>query len=513
MNDSIRQHLGNRKRQILGRLDKSKLGDCSKPVFSAANIHYDVSKRVRGLAFGGIGAFHLLARRIGLIDAIDKGLHLLKIAMPYHESDHVLNIAYNPLCNGDCLQDIELRRNNAVFLDALGARRIPDPTTAGDFCRRFDEFQTLLLMQGINRARRTVWKQQDDAFFAQATIEADGSMVETRAEKKEGIGMNYKGQWGYHPLVVSLAETQEVLYLANRPGNRPSHEHATFYFDLAIDECRQAGFRKIRLRGDTDFSLTENFDRWDDDGVDFVFGLDAMPNLVEIAENLDESAWTGLRRKTRPSSGKPRARRPNHKAAFVREKGYKNLTLRGESYAEFGYRPTKCSRSYRVVVVRKRIDVEQGQSRLFDEVRYFFYITNATRSDLSPRSVVASANRRCNQENTISQLKACGALAAPLDSLASNGAYMAMASLAWTLKCWCGLMVRPEGRQDTRAAEQDVRHRVIRMEFATFLNSFMQIPAQVIRTARRLVYRLLTYRPSVDALLVMHAHVQKPLRC
>jgi hypothetical protein len=166
-----------------------------------------------------------------------------------------------------------------------------------------------------------------------------------------------------------------------------------------------------------------------------------------------------------------------------------------------------------VVVVRKQIDVDQGQQRLFDEVRYFFYVTNAQRSALSARQVVASANRRCDQENTIAQLKACGALAAPLDSLASNGAYMGSASLAWTLTRWCGLMIRPAGRKDERAAQQAVRRRVIRMEFATFLNAFMQVPAQVIRTARRLVYRLLTYRPSVDALLLMHAHIRRPRRC
>jgi hypothetical protein len=135
---TLRQRLTARKRQIERRLDKTRLGDCGKPVFTASNIRYEIADRVRGLAYGGIGAMHLLARKIGLIDAMDKGLSLFKIHLPYHESDHVLNIAYNALCNGTCLQDIELRRNDAVFLDALGARRIPDPTTAGDFCRRFD---------------------------------------------------------------------------------------------------------------------------------------------------------------------------------------------------------------------------------------------------------------------------------------------------------------------------------------------------------------------------------------
>lgn len=474
---------------------------------------YELAEKQQAVACGGLGMILDLVRATGLRDAINRAAPVLKVHAPYDEADHVLNIALNLLCGGTCLEHLEERRQDEAHLDALGAPRIPDPTTAGDFCRRFDEFTTLQLLQGIHRARRNVWKRQPEEFFAQATIEADGTMVETRGEKKQGIGMNYQGRWGYHPLVVSLAETHEVLYVANRPGNRPSHEHAAFYFDLAIDQCRQAGFRKITLRGDTDFSLTENFDRWDDDGVEFVFGLDAMPNLVEKAERLGESAWTRLRRQKKRPPGRGRAKRSNHKEEFVREKGYKNLKLRGESYAEFDYRPTKCDQSYRVVALRKQIDVDDGQGRLFEEVRYFFYITNAPPSALSARQVIAAANRRCNQENTLSQLKACHALAAPLDGLASNGAYMAIASLAWTLKCWCGLMVRPSGRKDQRAAQQEVRRRVLRMEFATFVNSLVQIPALVIRSARRLTYQLLTYRPSVDALLLIHAQIRRPLRC
>jgi hypothetical protein len=512
VNAKLRRACRRRKRRLLQRIDK-KQGASRTPMIRPPRSNYELAEKPQAVACGGLGMIMDLVRETGLRDEINRAARVLKVYAPYDEADHVLNIALNLLTGGTCLEHLEERRNDEAYLDALGAPRIPDPTTAGDFCRRFDEFKTLLLLQGINRARRVVWEQQPQEFFKQATIEADGTLVETCGEKKEGIGMNYQGQWGYHPLVVSLAETQEVLYLANRPGNRPSHEHAAFYFDLAIDECRRADFEKIVLRGDTDFSLTENFDRWDREGVEFVFGLDAMPNLVEIAETIDEQEWTRLRRKTKPRAGPSRAKRPNHKEAFVREKGYKNLKLRGESYAEFDYQPTKCSRSYRVVVLRKTIDVDQGQQRLFEEVRYFFYVTNAQPSELPARQVIASANRRCNQENTISQLKACGALAAPLDSLASNGAYMAIASLAWTLTRWCGLMIRPAGRKDQRAAQDAVRRRVIRMEFATFAGALVQVPAQVIRTARRVVYRLLTYRPSVDALLLIHEHVRRPLRC
>ncbi len=91
----------------------------------------------RGLSAGGIGAILLLAQKIELDKEIDRTLHLLKRHLPYHESDHVLNIAFNILVGGTRMEHLELRRNDEVYLDALGAKRIPDPTTAGDFCRRF----------------------------------------------------------------------------------------------------------------------------------------------------------------------------------------------------------------------------------------------------------------------------------------------------------------------------------------------------------------------------------------
>jgi len=173
-------------------------------MMTATNIHYDVARRSRGVACGGIGAMHLLAMRTGLIEAIDDKLHLLKVHLPYHESDHVLNIAYNILVGGTCLQDIEIQRNDEAYLDALGARRIPDPTTEGDFCRRFKVGDIETLMDTINEVRLGVWKLQPTAFLERAVIDADGTLAPTLGECKEGMDISYKGQWGYHPLLVSL---------------------------------------------------------------------------------------------------------------------------------------------------------------------------------------------------------------------------------------------------------------------------------------------------------------------
>src|SRR5437879_9997516 len=129
-----------------------------QPMFRGRTLHYEGSDRIRGLGAGGIGAMHLLAERTGLTAAIDERLRLLQVHQPYHESDHVLNIAYNILCGGDCLQDLELLRNDEAYLDALGAGRVPDPTTAGDFCRRFGSAEQVIgLMDTINRVRQSVW--------------------------------------------------------------------------------------------------------------------------------------------------------------------------------------------------------------------------------------------------------------------------------------------------------------------------------------------------------------------
>jgi len=255
-------------------------------MMGAARARYEVAERTEATSHGGIALAHRIARRSGLVAAIDGQVSLLKIHCPYYESDHVLNIAFNAMCGGQTLDDIELRRNDAAFLNALQTEAIPDPTTAGDFCRRFEEGDIQALMAAINETRLGVWAKQGTELTSQtAVVEADGSIVKTTGERKQGMGMSYKGIWGYHPLVVSLANTGEVLYIANRSGNRPSHEGAAAYFDRAVALCRRGGFKDVLLRGDTDFSLTANFDRWDDDGVRFIFGYDASATMRGFAED------------------------------------------------------------------------------------------------------------------------------------------------------------------------------------------------------------------------------------
>jgi len=458
---------------------------------------YKIAGRAQAIACGGIAAIHHLARRVGLPQQIDAELGILKRARPYQDSDHVLNIAYNLLCGGQVLDDIEVRRNDGAFLDAVGARAIPDPTTAGDFCRRFDAEAIWRLITAINEVRLRVWKMSSRPVTSEtARIDVDGSLVPTTGECKQGMDLSHKGSWGYHPLLISLANTGEPLFILNRSGSRPSFEGAPAALDQAVALCRRAGFSDILLRGDTDFSMTAHLDRWDDAGVRFVFGHDANPPFVERAEDLHPGDFGELCRKAAKLFGNKRTKPPRFKEEIVRERGYLNKRLVAEDTAEFEHKPSRAKRSYRVVVLRKFIEEERGQLNVGTNFRYFFYITNDR--DLTQEQIVAESNRRCDQENILAQLKGSRALHAPLNTLDANWAYMVIASLAWTLKAWFALLLPIVPRvRDKHLLDQQ---RVLRMEFRSFLQRFILIPAQVSLHARSLIIRLLAWRPELPLL-------------
>ena len=500
-----------RRKRIKHRLRDRDWEDQPGPMLRGRNIRYEVAERDRGTASGGIGLIHRTVQELKLPERINEKLHLLKVHLPYWESDHVLNIAYNALMDGTCLEDIELRRQDEVFLDALGAQRIPDPTTAGDFCRRFTQEDVECLMAVFNETRLEVWREQPQEFFEEAFIDGDGTLATTWGECKEGMDISYKGDWGYHPLVISLANTREPLFLVNRSGNRPSHEGAPEYFDQAVSLAKRGGFRKITLRGDTAFSLTRHFDFWHEEGVRFIFGFDATPQLQAQAAEISESTWRRLERPAKyERKTEPRARAEKVKARIVLEREFESIRLEAEDVAEFHYQPTHCDRRYRMVVTRKNLTVSRGEKEIFDDIRYFFYVTNDEKTPAE--EIVLLANQRCDQENLIAELKnGVRALKMPVQSLLGNWAYMVMAALAWSLKAWCALRLPETGRwKEKYKAEKEA---LVRMEFKKFVNAFVRIPALVVKTGRQIILRLLSWNPFQHVFLRALDKIDYPLRC
>jgi DDE family transposase len=487
----VKKQMRDRKRRLQHRLRRRQWQEHKRRLFQDQNIHYDYSEKTRAGRFGGLGVCRLLLQRLGLADALDDKLHLLKRHLPYHESDHVLHLTYNILAGGSTLADLDLLRNDDTYLDALGVPTVPDPTTAGDFLRRFQQSHVNALMGVINDKRLLVWQQQPPEFFEHAIIDADGTLAGTTGACKRGMDLSYDGVWGYHPLLVSLANTQEPLFLLNRPASRPSHEGAAPLLDQAADLCRRAGFLKISFRGDTDFSQTKSLDGWDGQGIRFVFGIDGMANLVDMASALPAAAWQRLQRPAAYQVKTQQRTRPVAvKEEVVRQKGYKNIRLVSEDTAEFDYRPGACKKAYRVVVLRKNLVVQKGGQKVEEEVRYFFYISNER--EWSAAEVVHFANDRCNQENLIEQLKnGVKGMRLPVNTLEGNWAYMVIGALAWSIKVWLGLL---QGRQEHRQA-------LLSMEFKQFLQKWLSLACQIVRAGRQMVYRVLQYNDWVPVLL------------
>ena len=497
MNRNYPKILRNRKNRIDRRLEPKNWEDQPRPMLKASNIYYEMAERAQGMNCGGIGAIHLMVQRLGLVEDIDQHLELLKVHLPYHESDHVLNLAYNIVAGGERLEDIELRRQDEVFLNGLGAERIPDPTTAGDFTRRFSESDITALQECLNRARLKVWKVQPEGFLKEAFIDVDGTIAGTCGECKQGIGLSYKGIWGYAPLLVTLANTKEVLYLVNRPGNAASHSGSVEWIDRAVALVMQVA-QSVTIRGDTDFTNTAYLDGWEQQGLKFILGIDAHEKLVKIAEELAPGAWKRLERLPKYEIlTEPRRKAFRYKEQIVIEKAFENKVLVAEDVAEIEYQPLKCQRKYRVVIVRKNISVQKAEKVLFDEIRYFFYITN--RKDKAAK-IVGLANGRCDQENVIEQLKnGVNAMRMPVNDLLSNWAYMVMAALSWNLKAWYGLL--------TPNRERGIE--LVKMEFRRFLHAIILLPCQIVRTARRVIYRILGYNAWLSDFFAAWERLQK----
>ncbi len=417
VNRLVYQLVASRKRRIAARI-RHDHRPSEVPMLAASNIQYELSARDRGLACGGIGAVHLLARRVGLIDAIDRRLHLLEgpSALPRirPRAEHRLQHPGRRRRAWRTWRLLRTRRSASWTPWAPGGFPIPPPpaTSAGASRRRMcgrsmEAYST--------SARKQVWTLQEPEFFRQAILDADGTLAPTTGECKQGMDIAYDGTWGYHPLVVSLANTKEPLYLVNRSGNRPSHEGAAACFDKSIVVCRDAGFKSILLRGDTDFQS---------DGASGPLGRPAgreVPLRHRRHEEPDRAgprpcrtaAWKRLERPAQYDvKTAPRNRPENVKEQIVKEREYReHSSASARTWRSSTISPVACQKAYRVVVVRKNLSVEKGDQVLFDDVRYFFYITNIRRHCRRTRSScwpTTAATRRTSSPSSRAACRPCG---------------------------------------------------------------------------------------------------------
>jgi len=490
-----------RQADLQGRLAHRDFTSPSQPLLGEVPIRYELADRTRVIPMGGIGAMHTLVTKLHLPEILNEHVSVLKRHLPYWESDHILSQCDNLLTGGKPLQDINRLRLDEGYLEALGVERLPAPSTAGDFLRRFEETDLVDVQEAINQARQPVWQRMEAERRQLAILDLDGTIVPTEGQCKQGMDYcAYKQQWGYGPLLISLAQTGEVLYVVNRPASQPSHQGAAAWVKRALPHV-QSAFETVWLRGDTDFSLTKEFDGWDAEGVMFIFGYDAYANLIEQAEALPSRDWKTLARPPKYEvKTTPRTRPDNIKQEIIWQRGFEQIETVHEEVASFPYQPTSCKKTYRMIVLRKHLEITKGGQWLRDEIVYFFYITN---DGMTPAdALVLFYDERGGQEHLIGKLKSSvPVFHAPTDTLEANGAYMIIAALAWNLKVWYGLLLD----------EPELQQQIQRMGFKQFLERFIHIPCQILTTGRQLIYRIVQF--TTDTLSVLQTFEQlKALR-
>ncbi len=456
-----------------------------RPVFKQRQIRVKSQERGDVTTYGGLAVAHGLAMRLQLDKSINRQLSVLKRNLPYFESDHVLTHAYNLYIGGSCIEDIGHIQHSDAVKTLLGACRIPDPTTAGDFLRRFKRRQLNRLQAAIDEARQKVWRQLPRQRKQVATLDIDSSIKPVYGECKQGADFSRNGKWSYHPLFVTLAETNEVLRTLNRPGNVVSEQGAgEVIAELLPMVCRH--FKKVRVRGDSKFYRRRLIWECEQHGAQFAFSMDGFELLHEKVEKLPESAWKPFRahperHPTKRRQTKVRRRkRPRHRRRMARKRGYRTLTTTSQQVAEFSYQMSRAGeppyrdvadRRYRVIAKRQRVQVRERQDELFEEYRYRFAITNISAKEMKADEVIRFTYGRCDQENTIEQMKnGIASMRMPTGELLANAAFLMCGQLAWCLRAWLSLLALPG--------------ETLKWEWAWFRHAFVHVAAKITKSGR-----------------------------
>lgn len=432
--------------------------------------------------YGGLILAAQLVKKLCLGKALDDRLELLKRHLPYHESDHVLAHVYNLFVGGTCIEDMANLQHSEAVLRILGTDRFPDPTTGGDFLRRFDEESLGHLDAASDLVQERAWRRISGGRKRKvALVDLDSHVREVYGSQKQGADFSYKGTWSYHPLVITLAETGECLRLINRPGNVSSQQGAAEALAEVFPMLRRH-FERVIIRGDSAFYDKSIIAACEKAGQDFALVVANMSGLIRRADAIPDDVWRPFRTKAqrardrRPVS-KRRRRRENLRRRIARRRKKRDLRLVAQWVAEIPYKPARCKGTYRLVIRRQRIEESNKQGQLFDRWRYRFAITSLPQTEYSAEDVLDLTYQRCDQENLIEQLgNGIAGLKMPTGDFHANAAFLRFARLAQNLKSWLAQLALPLES--------------VRWEWKRFRQAFVYVAAEVVRHARQTFVRL-----------------------
>ena len=466
-------------------------------------LHLKSDPRGEMTHYGGLVLAQQFVRRFRVAQRLDEALLLFRRHAPYHESDHVLALAYTLYADGRCLEDQAVLQGSEAVRRLVGACRIPDPTTAGDFLRRFKSAKDVEQLSGVmDVVQEAVWSKLPATVRRRrkkhevALVDLDGHIKPLYGVQKEGADFSYNRQWSYQPLVVSLGGSGECLKVVNQPGSARSSDAAAEAVKAVLPQVKRH-FRNAIVRGDTDFDRADIFNAVIDKGAYFAIGGRLYSNRAALVEAIAENDWKPFfPRVERKERGEPSRRGytrnwRRHKAA---ERGYRRLRTVKQWVSEIDYQPHGLGAAIRMIVRRILIEETDGQGALFKHFRYRLVLTNLPRS-YTPEQVVDLTYQRCDQENVIEQFgHGIAGWRMPVAEFMGNSAWLQIARLAWNLGKWIAQLALPS--------------EVVRWEWKRFRRHFVYIAAKVLKSGRRLVVRLAGSHRFLPDILTAHARLQ-----
>jgi hypothetical protein len=445
--------------------------------------------------YGGLALAVSLVRSLGVAKDLNRELSLLASHRPFHESDHVLTHVYNLYSGGTCIEDIADLQTSEPVRRILGANRVPDPTTAGDFLRRFDAESLKNLDRVIDQAQEKIWKRRyGKKKAARAIVDLDSCVRPVYGDQKEGTDFTYKGSFGYHPLVISLAETMECLRLVNRSGNTASADGSENHLRELFPMLGHR-FKQIIVRGDSAFAKQPIFDACEEAGHFFAVVSAQQQNFARLFEALPAEAWKPYRQREPKAVGrvKRRQRDPNRRRQRARGRHKRDLQLKKQWIAEIAYQPNRSQKPYRLIARYQEIE-EHEQGHLFMLTRFRFALSNLP-SSVPAEEVIDLTYQRCDQENLIEQLQhGVTAMRMPTGGMDSNAAFLTCARLAHNLKPWLAQLALPI--------------ETMRWEWKRFRRAFVYCAAQVVHTARQVHVRFADSHRFADTILAAHMRLE-----
>jgi len=483
-------------------------------VLRTPKVHTEVSERMHATCLGGAALAVALWRRLDAARIIDKELHVLRRHRPYQESDHVLAQALNMVLGGTCLEDVTRLQHDPALLRIIGGDRLPDPTTAGDFLRRFDESinpgSLTALRAVVDELQRRAWarlrsgpKDRLRRLGGLVLVDIDSKIRAFTGNQKEGADLSYKGTWSHHPLLLTCATTQEVLAVRNRPGNAVSSAGAR---EMLLENLPRvaAGLGQAVVRMDAGFENTAMRRACQENGAYFVQAAAGRHERYRLLDQLPDEAWVEwLPSKERDRDGvaacettRPRRRGRNLRRQTMLRR-YKDDKTKGRHWlAEVECRPTKAEPPCRLIVIREEIrnQYSERQPPLFAHHEFRFVLTNLP-ARFTPSDVIDLSHDRCDQEKIICQLgDDIPMWRMPVREFAGNEAHLEIARLAWNMGKWLGLLVLPLES--------------IRWEWKRFRSAFVFIAAEVIRRGRQTWLRFSPEHRYVGMLRAAHAKLE-----